>query len=108
MCSELEGEGDRTKVILVSALLENALCYRLLLSFPHELTLEERDYFLRFDGPLGTFSQRIEIAYLIGAIDKVTAQQLHTIRAMRNDCAHSQLKLTFAMPELANVAKRLF
>jgi hypothetical protein len=69
---------------------------------------DEADYIFRFDGPLGSFSHRIELAYVFGVIDKVTAEQLHLIREMRNACAYSKYKLDFDRAELANVTRRLF
>jgi hypothetical protein len=106
--SELFGESDRAKIILVSTILEDALVYRIMTSLTFKPDEKESDYIFRFDGPLGSFSSRIEIAYIFGLIDKSVAEQLHLIREMRNACAHSKYKLSFAAPELANVAKRLF
>jgi len=45
--------------------------------------------------PLGAFSSRIDISYLLGLIDSVTHRDLHLIRKIRNDFGHIHLPITF-------------
>lgn len=106
--NELIGVSDRASVILGSAMVEDALVYRILLSFKCTLNDEDINKTLRFEGPLGTFSGRTEIAFLFGAIERATYDELNTLREMRNACAHSKFVLNFERSELINVAKRLF
>jgi hypothetical protein len=106
--SELFAESDRAKIILVSALLEDLLDYRLEESIAIEPSGRQGPYIFRFDGPLGRFAYKTEIAYIFGFISLDTAKQLNIIREMRNACAHSKFKLSFDMPILSNVAKTLF
>jgi hypothetical protein len=105
---ELYGESDRAKIILVSTLLEDALIFRISQHLSFKPTDDELDYIFRFEGPLGTFSSRTELAYMFGFIDKTTREQLYIIREMRNACAHSKKKISFSTPELFNVSKRIF
>lgn len=48
-----------------------------------------------FNGPLGTFSSRIEFAYLLGILPKNACRDLHTIRAIRNQFAHHAAPLSY-------------
>jgi len=104
---ELAGESDRASIILMASLHDDALTYRILKNLRFNPTEDEADHIFRFEGPLGTFSARMELACLFGFIDDATYQQLNIIREMRNACAHSKHPMTFAEPTLANVAKRL-
>lgn len=106
--AEVTGHSDRAFVILLTSILEDVLTFRIArhLSFvPDEAQF---DYIFRFEGPLGTFSARTEIAYLFGFIDECTRSQISDMREMRNACAHSKRPIDFDVPELASVAKRLF
>ena len=105
---ELAGESDRSSIILFATLLDDALIYRLSKSLVIEPNENQFDYIFRFEGPLGSFSARTEIAYLFDVIDDITHDQLNDIREMRSACAHSKQSMTFANKELAAVAKRLF
>jgi hypothetical protein len=108
LSAELQGESDRAIVILLSALLDETLTLLIGRRLAFEATETQYDHVFRFEGPLGTFSSRIEIAYLFGFIDELTRSQLDDIREMRNACAHTKHQIDFGVTELANVAKRLF
>jgi hypothetical protein len=105
---ELAGESDRSAIILLAALLDDALVFRLIAGLSFEPTGDEVERIFRFEGPLGTFSARMEVAYLFGCIEDRTYADLDVIREMRNACAHSKHALTFSDDALANVARRLF
>lgn len=51
---------------------------------------------------VGTFSSRIDLAYPIGLISSQFARDLHLIRRMRNDIAHSIVARTFSDPGVAD------
>jgi hypothetical protein len=104
---ELIGESDRASVILASSLLEDILTFRISKHFCFSPTDEEYDQCFRFDGTMGSFSRKTEIALIFGIIDDRTYQKLDTIREMRNACAHSKYPLTFADEVLQNVANRI-
>jgi len=108
LVAELAGESDRAAIILLTALIESALAYRIGSSLSFRPNEAQFDHAFRFEGPLGTFSARIEIAFLFGLIDETTRTQLDLVREMRNACAHSKYEMHFGVQELANVAKRLF
>jgi mannitol operon repressor len=106
--SELIGESDRSVVLLMTSLLDNALTVIIAKSLCFSPDENEIDAIFRFEGPLGSFSHKIEIAFLFGLIEDSTYQQLNIVREMRNACAHSNHPLTFSEEALVNVAKRLF
>jgi hypothetical protein len=106
--AELMGESDRASVILLSSLLEEALTFRISKCLCFEPNDEEYDKIFRFEGPLGTFSARMEIACVFGYIDDRSYNQLNMVREMRNACAHSKQALTFSNQTLVNVVKRMF
>lgn len=106
--AEVQGESDRAIVILLCSLLDDVLTLLISRRLSFNPTEEQYDYVFRFEGPLGTFANRIEIAFIFGLIDELTRSQLTDIREMRNACAHTKHQIDFGVPELANVAKRLF
>ena len=108
LSDEISGESDRAVVILIATLLADALEFLLVQRLIIQPDKTQMDHIFRFEGPLGSFSSRIEISYLFGFIDEVTRSQLNDIREMRNACAHTKHPITFSVPALANVAKRLF
>lgn len=106
LAEELHGESDRALVILVATILDDALTGLLTERLVFRPDKKQSDHIFRYEGPLGSFSARTEIAYLFGFIDEITFGQLNDIREMRNACAHSKQPLSFETPELANVARR--
>jgi hypothetical protein len=86
--ARLNNESDRAKVILLAAILEDVLAYRIETCINVNLTEQQWEHIFRFEGPMGSFSSKIEIAYVFGFIDINTAKQLDTMREMRNACAH--------------------
>src|SRR5262245_12479091 len=56
-----------------------------------------------FRGPLGDFAGRIDLAFALDWIDEDTRNDLHIIRGIRNDFAHSaDHELTFADSSIAD------
>jgi DNA-binding MltR family transcriptional regulator len=106
LAQELVNESDRAVVILAATILDDELVELLRRRMVIEPNKEQSDYIFRYDGPLGSFSSRIEIAYLFGFIDEITRSNLTDIREIRNACAHSKHAMTFSTKELTNVIKR--
>jgi DNA-binding MltR family transcriptional regulator len=109
MAQNLKNESDRAMVVIAGSLLEDTLREMIKTKFikiePQEL--KELRIF-NFDGPVGSFSTKITMAYALGIIEEQTVKELTDIREMRNACAHSFLPINFGTPELANICKRLF
>ncbi|UYN94905.1 MAG: hypothetical protein KIT25_23290 [Enhydrobacter sp.] len=106
---ELHGESDRATVILAAAHLDDLLMFRIADSRPFDVSFE-RDFpwIFRMDGPMSSFSRRMEIACLFSAIDDETYQQLDIIRELRNICAHTRDPVRFTDQAIHNYAIRLF
>lgn len=82
----LINEGDRATVILVAAKLDLIL-YRILQK--HLIPIPgSKDELLDNDGPLSTFSAKINMTYRLGLIDNLFSHSLHLIRKIRNAFAH--------------------
>jgi hypothetical protein len=62
---------------------------------------------LRPSGPLGTFSARIEVAFLCGFIGERAKRDLHLIRKIRNEFAHVPEPLDFSTEQIANRCREL-
>jgi len=86
--AELDHTSDRSCAIVAASIIETLLVDLLracLVALP-----STRDEF--FDGtsaPVGTFSARIDLAYRLGLISAQMTRDLHIIRRIRNDFAHT-------------------
>jgi DNA-binding MltR family transcriptional regulator len=91
-------ESDRGAILVASSILENALEQL----FRSVLVDEVADALKLFkaEGPLATFSARINMSRAFGLIPEVIARQLNLVRHIRNTCAHSPETVTFATPEV--------
>jgi DNA-binding MltR family transcriptional regulator len=63
--------------------------------------------FFRPDGPLGSFSARIDMAYLLGLIGPAARRDLHLIRKIRNDFGHNPSPINFSDPAIASRCREL-
>ena len=86
-------ESERGCALLAGAYLDCELEKLLIakLVSNHKVTAD----FFRPDGPLGSFSARIDLAYLLGLIGKAARNDLHMIRKIRNEFGHSASSITF-------------
>ena len=66
---ELLNESDRAAIILNGTVLDDALIYGITQHLAVERDKQTIDYIFRFDGPLGSFSSRIELSYFLGRVD---------------------------------------
>ncbi len=110
LSAELIEGNDRSTIITVASLADGAAESVIALNLPRlkEATEKHVNEAFRHDGPLGTFSARIDMLSYLGIIDDIIRGQLHTLRHMRNAAAHTKRRVTFSDKELQNVAKRLF
>ncbi|MGC2222312.1 MAG: hypothetical protein WA624_08070, partial [Methylocella sp.] len=58
--------------------------------------------------PLGTFSARIDVAFLCGLINEKTKRDLHLIRKIRNDFGHEPAPISFATGKIASRCRELY
>lgn len=94
--ARLKSESDRGVIILAATLIEDALVTALerIVKCPDRKT---RDRIFGPEGPLGSFSRRIDFAVVLGILAKDKAQGLHTIRFVRNAAAHAHVEIDFSV-----------
>lgn len=91
---EFQEESDRGAALVGAALLD-ARIERLLLA--HMLPGKFADDLVKGgNAPLGTFSSRIKACYALGLITTAEREDLHIIRAIRNEFAHKEHGLSFS------------
>ncbi|SOE81976.1 Mannitol repressor [Caballeronia arationis] len=101
----LTPESDRGCALMAAAYLDD----HLKILFDHIL-VDDRKYrkrVLDMNGALGTFSARIDMAYLLGMIPKNAQSDLHRLRNIRNQFAHVAGPITFEDPTIASLCGQL-
>ncbi len=83
----LRKESDRGLALVGASAIDEHLS-RLLRGFFIE-DKRAADALLSVDRPLGTFSSRIKLAYLLGLLEQAQYRELEAIRTIRNGCAHT-------------------
>lgn len=86
---------DRALAVLYSSLVEVLIKRLLNAKIRSELNSDDRDRLFGPQGPVGTFSSRIIVAYAFGLIGPDTRFNLDLIREIRNVFAHSRKPLSF-------------
>lgn len=97
----LRDSPDLAAAITGAALAETGL-ERLLLVKMRTLGKEEKERLFGVRGPLGSFDAKIQVACAFGLVTAPLAEELHTVRNVRNVFAHSRYPLTFEDPTLAD------
>jgi hypothetical protein len=82
-----DGESDRSIVLVMGSLVETCLERAL----KHRLRKDAKlsNELFNFSGPLGTFSSKIKIAYMMGMISEIAYKDLITYKDIRNKFAHT-------------------
>jgi hypothetical protein len=91
---ELDGAGDRSCVIVAAAVIDHLLTEALRAFLAPSATASDP----LLDGPnapLGTFGARIDMAHRLHLLSARGCRDIHVIRRMRNDQAHSLHGRTF-------------
>lgn len=105
---ELDGESDRAAIILAATALEDhferAVRDRMI---PHEETDDIYKLLFGGQGPLSSFSAKINFARALGLISERAWEEAHIIREMRNACAHSRRSISLDTKELFTVFQLL-
>jgi DNA-binding MltR family transcriptional regulator len=99
--SELEGNSDRACVIVSASIIDHLLS-KVVQAFLVPNSSASDTLFDGPNAPLGNFSARIDIAHRLGLISAQFARDLHLIRRMRNELAHSVSGRSFSDPGLAD------
>ena len=103
--AELEGTSDRAVIIVLGVFIDDALEHAIAQKM-RRLTDDEYVEAFKHDGPLGSFSAQIDMAYWFGIFELPQRKRFHDLREMRNACAHAKRPISLADEELANVCRR--
>lgn len=90
---EFQAETDRGTTVVAASYLDDILASMLRQRFIEQSKIV--DSFIESQGPLGTFSSRIDLTYCLGLIREDQYKDLTGIRRMRNAFAHSHQAITF-------------
>jgi len=101
----LTAESDRGCVLMAAAYIDVQLDILLRKIFVADENVAEA--LLGTSKPLGTFSARIDVAFLLALLSESERRDLHLIRKIRNDFAHEPSPLTFDAPHIANRCREL-
>jgi hypothetical protein len=100
---EIKAEkNDRGAAILAATNIENALGFAL----ERRLHVHSGQYERLFgweSSPLGTFENKIRIAYALDVFGEETKQNLYLIKAIRNAFAHAKIPIKFETDEVSDV-----
>lgn len=89
----LQSESDRATALMAAAFLEDYLA-KLISKFMINDPSVGREIFTH-NGALGTFSAKIDLAYMLALISPSVRKDLHLLRKIRNDFAHTAKPLQF-------------
>lgn len=101
----LTEESDRGCALMAGAFLDAELEGLLQRYLVPNQNVQERVF--EFNGPLGTFSSRIDMSYLLGLISAPTQRDLHLIRKIRNAFGHQPRPLFFKDPPVIHQCREL-
>lgn len=102
---EIEGSPDRIAAIVSAAFVDDRLAAALKARLHNDKKITEKMF--DFAGPLGTFSARINLAFLIGMFSKDAVRDLHIIRDVRNEFAHKLKTKSFEAQRVRDLIKNI-
>ena len=100
---EFYGDSDRAVGLLHAGWAETAVESAIKVVLKPDFSKDVFDY----EGPLGTFSAKIRMAYALGLFGENTKHDLLLIRTLRNGFAHCSLPLQFETPEVRDLCDHL-
>jgi DNA-binding MltR family transcriptional regulator len=98
---EFAGASDRAAAVVAGAFLDEVL-HQLLDDFFVARSVDAQKKLFRGNGPLSTFSAKIELAFSAGLISEKEHFDLNAIRRIRNDFAHQLGDLSFQTQSVLN------
>jgi hypothetical protein len=104
LLAELEHDSDRAAGIVGAVLVDESLSALLKTRFEPDQDLIS-DIF-RASGPLGTFSVKITMGFLMGLYSKAAWKELNTIKEIRNEFAHRAAR-SFSFERIRDLANNL-
>jgi hypothetical protein len=107
MEEEFYGESARATCILQGAMIELAIEAALKGVFKPDLSSTLEKILFNFEGVLGTFASKVNLAYALSIFGPKSYHDLGLIRLMRNEFAHSRKPATFETTEVGQVCLHL-
>ncbi len=98
---ELSSASDRAAAILAAVIVENRLTDALK-KILHDDTKVANEMF-RSSGPVGVFSAKIDLAFLVGLCSADARRELVTVKDIRNAFAHSLAVTDFNTQKIENL-----
>jgi hypothetical protein len=105
MMAEIQSGSDRAAAIVAAACVEDQLGEALRVVMEKDETVI-RDMF-RSSGPLGSFSAKISLGYLLGLYEKDMKKEIDTIKEIRNVFAHRRETTGFDAQRARDLANNL-
>jgi DNA-binding MltR family transcriptional regulator len=102
---QITNDSDRAAGLVAAAIVEQRL--EEIIKFWLEKDVEVQEKLFRFSGPLGTFSVKIDLAYLMGIITPEGRKDLIKLKDIRNDFAHKLEVDSFKVQSIADRCKSL-
>lgn len=102
---DLVKSSDRSSAIVAAALLENRLQYAIITRMAQDETIINQLF--HSSGPLGSFSAKIKLGYLIKMYSQQACAEMTCIKDIRNDFAHKLGVRDFQTPTVRDKAKNL-
>ena len=98
-------KNDRGAAILLATNVENALQIALLRMF--KTRKDQARGLFGSNSPLGTFANKIQMAYALDIFGDETKANLDIIRTVRNAFAHAKIPIKFETPQVKNACAHL-
>lgn len=102
---EIKSGSPRATAVVAGAFVEDHLTRVIkwrLVQEPVNKNKNVAEDMFRPGGPVGDFSNKIDMAYLMGCISKEAWKELETIRRIRNDFAHKMKIFDFDITSIAD------
>lgn len=96
-------QSDRATAIVCAALLEDRLSTAIRMKCVQDKKVI--DQFFRSAGPLGSFSAKSDLGYLLGLFSKEVYTDLYYVRQIRNEFAHKMKTRSFATQRIADLCR---
>jgi hypothetical protein len=102
--AELDQDNDRAAAIVGAVFVEESLTT--LVSKRLNRNQKIIDELFRTSGPLGPFSTKIDMGFLLGLYSDAACNELHTLRRIRNEFAHQHAR-DFTYQRIRDLANNL-
>lgn len=104
---KLQSESETAQVLIFYSYLDDRIQSLLAQQMVRLESKSAREKLFGSNGPLGTSSSRMLVAYHLGWLSERTWERLSAFRKIRNEFAHRAFKVTFSDPAIAGHLKAI-